>query len=146
MPESKKAVVSSATYKKSFESKGTTFFQHEIEFNNGDKGQYVSKAFEQSKFVQGQEVEYTIEKVENNGYTNYRIKPKELDSIGGGNFKGGGKQFTHNNKGFALSYGKDITVALIMQGRITNSQEAIAMTKAFYNEFIGILDPNEPKA
>ena len=138
MPESKKAKVISATYKKSFENKGTTFFTHAIEFDNGDKGDYVSKAFEQSKFVQGQTVDYTIEKQESNGYVNYRIKPAEQAFAGG--FKGGGKDFKPNNKGFALSYAKDITVALIAQGKVENSKEAIAITKAFYNEFYQILE------
>lgn len=139
MPESKKAKVISATYKKSFESKGTTFFTHTIEFDNGDKGDYISKSFEQTKFVQGQTIDYTIEKQESNGYTNYRIKPVEQAFTGGG-FKGGARDFKPNNKGFALSYAKDITVALIAQGKVSSSTEAIAMTKAFYNEFYQILE------
>jgi hypothetical protein len=137
MPESKKAKVISATYKKSFENKGTTFFTHAIEFDNGDKGDYVSKSFEQTKFVNGQTLDYTIEKNESNGYTNYRIKPVEQAFTGG--FKGG-KDFKPNNKGFALSYAKDITVALIAQGKVSSSAEAIAITKAFYNEYYQILE------
>jgi hypothetical protein len=137
MPESKKAKVISAAYKKSFENKGTTFFTHAIEFDNGDKGEYVSKSFEQTKFVNGQTVDYTIEKNESNGYVNYRIKSVEQAFAGG--FKGG-KDFKPNNKGFALSYAKDITVALIAQGKVSSSVDAIAMTKAFYNEFYQILE------
>lgn len=136
MPESKKAKVIGATYKKSFESNGTTFYTHVIEFDNQDKGDYITKTFEQTKFTVGEIIDYTIERTEKNGFVNFRIKTIEQPFT-----KFGGGKPAPNNKGFALSYAKDITVALIGQGKVEDSKGAIAITKAFYNEFIAILEP-----
>ena len=106
--ETKKSKVINATYKKSFESKGVTFYEHELEFENGDRGKYISKEMNQNKFVQNQEADYTKEIKENNGYTNIIIKPVTKNS----DF-GGGKPSFHKsgNEAFAMSYAKDVLIA-----------------------------------
>ena len=77
----KKSIVTSCQADGSWTSKkyGTEFYRFEIAFENGDSGEYSSKSVEQTKFVTGQEAEYTIE---NNGYGN-KIKP--VSSYEGGN-------------------------------------------------------------
>jgi hypothetical protein len=45
----------------SFDSQYGTFYRFEVDFENGDGGQYSAKTQTQNKFVIGQEVTYTIE-------------------------------------------------------------------------------------
>ena len=80
----KKSIVKSCQADGSWTSKkyGTEFFTFEVAFENGDAGQYSSKSREQTKFVAGQEAEYTIE---DNGY-GMKIKP--VSSYEGGNTGG----------------------------------------------------------
>lgn len=44
-----------------WESKYGTFYKFEVDFENGDGGEYSSKSKDQNKFVMGQEAYYTIE-------------------------------------------------------------------------------------
>ena len=104
--ETKKAKVSLAQFKSDYEGKYGMMYYHTIEFDNGDKGQYCSKSKEQNKFVVDKEADYTIEKTEKNGYTNYTIKPYTENT-----FQGGGGKKQSNNASFALSYSKDLVIA-----------------------------------
>lgn len=73
--EQKKSITRSAIFKKSHSSANGLFYIFEITMDNGDKGSYLSKSETQDKFVEGKEVEYTIEEKVNGNYKNYSIKP-----------------------------------------------------------------------
>jgi hypothetical protein len=73
--ETKKSIVRSAIYKKSFSGQFGEGFIHEITFDNNDKGDYISKSNPQTSFVVGKESDYTIEEKQNGNYKNYTIKP-----------------------------------------------------------------------
>jgi hypothetical protein len=82
--EKKKSTVRTAIYKKEYtNSISGTFHIFEITFDNNDKGQYFSKSKDQTTFVEGQEVEYTIETKVNGQYTNYSIKPVQAGFVPG---------------------------------------------------------------
>lgn len=81
-----KVKVASAQFKKEGEGKFGKWYLYEIKLEGDDKTyQYMAKSNPQNKFVVGQEVEAEIEKKENNGYTNWSIKP-----VQNGGFNGGG--------------------------------------------------------
>lgn len=73
--EQKKSITRSAIFKKSGSSAYGEYHVFEVTFDNGDKGNYLSKTKEQTTFKEGVEVEYTIEVKENGNYKNYTIKP-----------------------------------------------------------------------
>ena len=73
--DKKKSIVRSAIFQKSISSTYGESHIFEITFDNNDKGQYFSKTKEQNTFVEGKEIEYTIEEKINGKYTNYVIKP-----------------------------------------------------------------------
>jgi len=60
MAELKKSKVTSVEYLKQWEGNFGIMHDHEIEFENGDKGSYASKSQDQNKFVVGDETEYEI--------------------------------------------------------------------------------------
>jgi hypothetical protein len=69
----------------SFDSQYGTFYRFEIEFENGDAGQYSSKSQQQTKFVIGQQAYYTL--ASNGKFTN--VKPAEDPSSQRQPFTGG---------------------------------------------------------
>lgn len=73
--ETKKSIVRSAIFKKSFQGKNGLTYIFEITFDNTDAGQYFSNTEKQDIFKEGQEVEYSIETKINGQYTNHVIKP-----------------------------------------------------------------------
>lgn len=73
--EQKKSQVKSAIFKKANSGANGLYYIFDIEFVNGDKGQYFSGKELQEVFKEGQEIEYTIETKQNGQYTNYSIKP-----------------------------------------------------------------------
>lgn len=124
----KKSVVKETNYRKSFAGKFGETFIHEIIFENGDKGEYLSKQFNQDKFVVGQETAYHIDVRQNGKYTNTAIKPVEN--------KGGftvAKQQRSGNESFSLSYAKDVAVAHIGQGKEFKSSQIIQVAEEFYS-------------
>jgi|TARA_R110000751_G_scaffold78796_1_gene159011 hypothetical protein len=77
----KKSKVTSVQANGTWDGKFGTMYKHEITFENGDCGEYSSKAKDQQKFIIGQEAEYT--------YTDGqypKVKPIFVQS-GGGNWK-----------------------------------------------------------
>lgn len=107
----KKSKVKSASFKKEWKGREGTMFDHNIEFENGDKGVYQSNQKEQTTFKQGEEVDYSIVSRLRNGFTDIVIKPA-FKNRSGGNFK---KSYEKNYKAdfisFAASYTKDLVVA-----------------------------------
>lgn len=86
MAENKKGVVTSVTGNGTWDSKYGTMYKFEVSFDNGDAGEYNSKSQDQTKFVIGQEAEYTITSRDYNGNTYYTIKPAQP----AGGYTGGG--------------------------------------------------------
>lgn len=84
-----------------------TVYYHEVEFDNGDKGQIGTKEKLPPKIAVGAELTYTIE---NTGKGN-KIKPVQPS----GGFQGGGKKAVIDPKvqmiSFAMAYTKDLVVA-----------------------------------
>lgn len=79
------SVVTNVQANGSFDSTYGTFYRFEIEFENGDAGQYSSKSQAQTKFVIGQEAFYTL--ATNGKFTN--VKPAENPSAPRQSFSGG---------------------------------------------------------
>jgi len=69
----KKSKVTLANYSRSFTTDNGIFFVHAISLENGDTGEYSSKSQDQTKFVVGTEVDYTID-ASNPAYA-AKIKP-----------------------------------------------------------------------
>jgi len=79
--EKKKSIVRSAIFQKSINSSYGESHIFKVTFDNQDKGQYFSKTNPQSTFQEGKEIEYTIEEKVNGRYTNYLIKPVQLNGF-----------------------------------------------------------------
>ena len=111
---------------------GKNYF-YQIEMDNGDKGQYMSRSDSQSYFEVGKEVDYEYQEInENDPQGNpkpNRIKPVNVQRKG---FQRGYKKQPQNNKSFALSYAKDIAVAHIGQGKDFKAQQIIQVADEFY--------------
>ena len=82
--ETKKSKVLVAAFSREFNTQNGVFYCHQITFENQDTGEYVSKSKDQTKFIVGQEAEYTSEP---NGNFPNKIKPAQQPFAGGG---GGG--------------------------------------------------------
>ena len=82
-----KKKVTKITQSGNFESQYGHFYKWLLEFEDGFKGEYLSKTESQNKFIEGQEVEIEVTTREYNGTTINKIKPAST-------FQGGGKSFT----------------------------------------------------
>ena len=69
----KKSKVNGVSANGTWDSKYGTMYKFEVSFENGDVGEYNSKTQDQTKFVIGQEAEYSITSREYNGNTFYTI-------------------------------------------------------------------------
>lgn len=86
----KKAVVTRVTGNGTWEGQYGLMYKWEIEFDNGDYGNAMTKSNTQTTWSQGEEVEYElIEKVTSNGtfYNVKAIQSKPPGGFGGGGFK-----------------------------------------------------------
>lgn len=126
----KKARTTKITRMDKLDNFGNTSFI--IELDNGDKGFYVSKNSNQTKFVVGSETEYNIEQKQGSKGTYFKITlpPSE--------FKPGGGRPTIDPRvqmaGFAASYTKD----LIIGGKI-GMQDFGVTFEMIYGEMISKL-------
>ena len=82
-----KKKVTKITQSGNFESQYGHFYKWLLEFEDGFKGEYLSKTETQNKFIEGQEVEIEVTTREYNGTKINKIKPAST-------FQGGGKSFT----------------------------------------------------
>jgi hypothetical protein len=82
---------------------GNKVFYHDVEFENGDKGQIGTKEKEPAKLNPGQELTYCLKKTDRG----YKIE------VQGPNGNGGGfhKRQAGSNASFAMAYSKDIIIA-----------------------------------
>lgn len=119
----KNSTVISAIFKKEYEGQYGKMFIHEITFDNGDKGDYLSKVQHQDKFKEGQVADYELSSREHNGNTYYSVKPVQKTEWKQGT--GGG------NKSHALTN----AVRLVCSGKIGMEQLKEVYTK-FLNEYL----------
>lgn len=123
----KKSIVRSAIFKKSGSSTYGEYHVFEVTFDNGDKGNYLSKSKEQSTFKEGVEVDYTIEEKVNGNYKNYTIKPVQKNG-----FVPGKGNPAYEHKRVALKCATDLVCA----GKIAEKDLVTAAGKLmkFLNE------------
>lgn len=102
----KKSKITKIQFTKPWDSGIGTVYFHDIEFENGDKGQAGFKSEVPADYEIGTEHEYELTPNANPQYAGKLkfIKPNS----GGGK---GGFSKPANNAGFALSYAKDILIA-----------------------------------
>jgi hypothetical protein len=79
-----KKVVKTVKSDGSFESQYGHFYKWLLEFEDGFKGEYLSKTEAQNKFIEGQEAEIEVNTREYNGTTINKIKP--VSAFQGGQF------------------------------------------------------------
>jgi hypothetical protein len=103
----KTAKITRTTFKNEWKGDKGSVFYHEIELDNGDKGQIGTKEQMPTKLNPGQELTYTIETTERGN------KIKAVAPAGGGGFSGGRKGPDPKTQivAFAMSYTKDLVVA-----------------------------------
>ena len=102
-----KEVITSVEFIKEYESKFGTLYSFKVAYN-GREAYYSSKSKEQTKFVTGQEAEFTEETKTGNKGSYLVIKP-----IFGTRQSNFGKALTREKSkysGFAVSYAKDLVV------------------------------------
>ena len=86
-----KKVVKTVKSDGSFESQYGHFYKWLLEFEDGFKGEYLSKTETQNKFIEGQTTSIEVTTREYNGTTINKIKPSST-------FQGGGKSYTPSPK------------------------------------------------
>ena len=105
-----KAVITSATFQKEFESKFGPMFSHKIQYD-GKTAYYNSKNKDQKTFVAGQEAEFDEEEKQGANGKYLTIKPIKKAFTGSSNFARAVKKEQSRYSGFAMSYAKDLVVA-----------------------------------
>ena len=104
-----KALITKVTFKDEKETKFGMQYTFLVEYD-GKKAYYNSKKKDQTKFVEGQEAEFTeTEHTSGKGNTYYIVKPEYK----GGNSNFGRQLQREQSKysGFAVSYAKDLVIA-----------------------------------
>lgn len=116
--------------------RGTVFY-FQLEMDNGDIGNIGKKSKDALKV--GDSLTYTIEETDKGN----KFKPVQQNSFNGGGFKG---QPQSKDSSFALSYAKDVTVAMISKDLIPaermNSTDIAKGTIHIANEFLKWLKEN----
>lgn len=91
MSEIKNAVVTSVQGNGTWDSQHGTLYKWEVSFENGDVGEYLSKATPQTKFVIGQPAYYSYETRQTSAGTFYKVRPAQ-DPNAQPSFSGGNKE------------------------------------------------------
>lgn len=99
----KTSKITRTVFKNEWAGQNGTVFYHEIELENGDKGQIGCRDKEPSFLNPGQELTYTIE-LGDRGNKIKKVNPKT-------GFSGGGSKAPASPASFALSYAKDVVIA-----------------------------------
>ena len=111
-----KGKIIAAEFSKEGEGKFGKWYSHRITIEHEGEKQicnYLSKTKEQTKFIAGQEAEYTLTPKEYNGKTYFDIKPVQAFQ-GKSNFGKKLAQEQSKYSGFAMSYAKDLVVAGVL--------------------------------
>lgn len=129
-----KALVTKITKMDKKDSYGNTSFV--IEFDNGDKGFYVSKNESQTKFILLEEAEYNIEKKvgSTSGKEYFKITVPQAE--GAKPFSGGG--FKQDPKVQMISFSASYTKDLVVGGKVPMADFEKEFNK-IYNLMIGKL-------
>ena len=116
-----KAIIKSVRFVKEFEAKfGGTLYSHEVKYDD-KTAYYSSKKKDQTKFVKGQEAEFT-EETRNAGKGDFLvIKPIYIQ--GQSNYARDVKREQSKYSGFADSYVKDLLVAGILKPEVEPADE-----------------------
>jgi len=101
-------IVKSVNPQGSFDSQWGTFYKFNLEFEDGMKGEYLSKSEQQNKFIVGQAVDIEVTTRDYNGSKVNKIKRASTFE---GNFKASNGQ----------SNNKDTQVYIIKQNALTNA-------------------------
>ena len=102
-----KAKITNVRFVKEFEGKYGLAFVFGVSYD-GKEAQYISKSKDQTKFVKGQEAEFTETVKDYRGEEQITIKPIQTNT---GNFGRAVKKEQSRYSGFAMSYAKDLCVA-----------------------------------
>jgi hypothetical protein len=111
----KTSKVTRVTGNGTWDSKYGTMFKFEVEFANGDIGEYNSKSKDQTKFVVDKEAAYEITSKENNGNTYYTVKPLQAQASFNG---GGGKYDAETSKKIARMSVLKCSTDLVIAGHV----------------------------
>lgn len=131
--ETKNSKVTAVTLKKSGTGQHGAYFIFTVVFENGDTGDFVSKANPQTKFTVGQTTDYTKEVVQNGQYTNIKIGTPQAN---GGGFKP--QNPIHANKRTALE------CACRLGGSLPTVLENAKMFDAWLNDAPKTVQPTIP--
>lgn len=122
MDNEKKAKIKTCRFVSEWQGQNGIVYYHEIELDNGDKGQIGTKDKNPEKLQAGQELTYTIEA------TTRGNKIKAVNTNQGGGFKKPMRDPKEQMTSFAMSYAKDLVVA----GKL-DIKDLEAGTKRIYN-------------
>jgi hypothetical protein len=126
----KTSKVTSVASNGTFNSQYGMLYKFEVNFENGDSGEYASKSQDQTKFVNGQEATYTITSKQWNDRTFYTIKPAMAQaSSGGGGFASKPKDPETEKRITRMSVLK-ASIDLVTNGNI-ELRQALAYAKIF---------------
>ena len=84
MEQTKRSAVTNVTANGSFNGQYGTLYKFEVTFANGDSGEYNSKTQDQTKFVIGKEVDYTITGRDFNNRMYFKVQPVAQQQAPGG--------------------------------------------------------------
>ncbi len=105
-----KAKITGVTFQKEYDGKHGKLYLHKITYD-GNVAYYSSKKKEQSKFIKGNEAEFTEEVRQGKNGDYSIIKPIYAQMGGGSNYSKSVKSEQSRYSGFAMSYAKDLCVA-----------------------------------
>lgn len=107
----KSAKITRTVFKNEWKGPNGAVYYHEVELDNGDKGQIGCKENMPSKLNPGNELKYTIEQDPRGGFKIKSVVEQKQAFSGGG--RGGRQQVEPRIQmiSFAMSYAKDLAVA-----------------------------------
>lgn len=125
----KTSKISKINFVKTWSGEKGTVYYHDIEFENGDKGQAGFNKECPAEYEMGTTHDYELVP---NANPQYAGKIKFIKANGGGK---GGFNKPANNAGFALAYAKDVLVASMMspdQSKRLTTKDMFALALANY--------------
>jgi hypothetical protein len=112
----KKSKVTNVTGNGTWQSQYGTMFKFEVEFANGDIGEYNSKSKDQTNFIVGQDADYDISSKDYQGKIFYTVKP--VKAVISQSFAGGGKYDSETSKKIARMSVLKCSTDLVISGHI----------------------------
>lgn len=112
--ETKQGKVIAVNGNGTWDSPNGTLYRFEIEMDNGDRGQYLSKSANCTKFVTGEDAHYTTECQVRGGREYWRIKPAQdpnQSAYQGGGYKKDPQTDTRITRMSVLKVAGDLCIA-----------------------------------